>query len=103
MVGLGLCYTFLLSSLPHFQACIIDLHTSCLLGVRKKEPFYWDEKVRYTFQSSLWGLRAKLDISTNLTLTQENLTSLRKEKSGSFQGQSCEKVGDVDRGNGLIC
>lgn len=101
MVGRGLCCTFLLSSLPHSQANIIDLRTSYLLGVRKKEPFYWDEKVRYTFQSSLGELRGKLDISTNLTLTQDNLTSLRK--SGSFQGPSCEKVGDVDRGNGLIC
>lgn len=78
MAGLGLCYPFLLSSLPHSPACIIDLHTSYLLGVRKKEPFYRDEKVRYTFQSSLWGLRAKLDISKHLTWTQENLTSLRK-------------------------
>lgn len=51
--------------------------------------------MRYPFQSSLWGLRAKSDISTNLTLAQENLKSLKKEESGSRQGQSCEKVGEA--------
>lgn len=88
--------TCLLPSRLCLTPCGVGPHTSCLLGVRQKEPFYWQEKVRYTFQSSLWGLRAKAGISKKLPLAQENVKSIKKEESGSFQGQSHEKVGDAD-------
>lgn len=86
MVGLGLCYTFLLSSLPHSQAYIIDLHTSYLLGVRKKEPFYWDEKVRYTFQSSL-GIEGKIRHFYKFNFDTGKFNISKKRKVWVFPGR----------------
>lgn len=76
MVGLELCYIPALLPASFSLWVALVLTSSCPLDVRKGSLS--TEKVRYTFQSSLWGLRAKSDISTNLTLAQENLKSLKK-------------------------